>query len=103
MELRENLVCPKCSSRNFLVKREVTYVYTYRITSDDSKDVAEKTECLPFLFDNREKCDSVEYIVCEKCGKNYPVDLAREREKIDFTILQKSVRSDTTKYPEFLG
>jgi uncharacterized protein YbaR (Trm112 family) len=103
MDLEENLICPKCRSTNFLVKREVTYVYTYKITNDNSDDVTRKTVNLPFLFDNREKCDSVEYIVCENCGEDYPIHLDKDRKRIELTILRKAVRSDSTENPQFLG
>jgi uncharacterized protein YbaR (Trm112 family) len=102
MDLNEDLVCPKCRSKSFAIKREVTYVYTYKLTNN-TEDVARITENLPFLFDNREKCDSIEYIVCEKCREEYPIHLDRNRPRIDLTILRKAVRSDSTENPEFLG
>lgn len=103
MELMNNLVCPRCSSNNFLIKREVTYVYTYKITSANADEIFCKTEKLPFLFDNREKSDSVECIICDKCGTSYPIQLDKDQKRIDFTILRKAVRCDTIKEPQFLG
>lgn len=102
MDLNEELVCPKCRSKSFAIKREVTYVYTYKLTNN-AEEVTRKTENLPFLFDNREKCDSVEYIVCEQCGGEYVIHFDGNRPRIDLTILRKAVRSDSTENPEFLG
>jgi uncharacterized protein YbaR (Trm112 family) len=103
MDLNDTLICPKCNNKSFVIKREVTYVYTYKLNDNNVTDVVEKTDNLPFLFDNREKCGSVEYIVCERCGEDYPIHIDKDRPRIDLTILRKAVRSDSTGNPEFLG
>lgn len=99
MELSEQISCPKCSGNNFLIKRQATYLYTYKF---DVKNI-NNLESLPFLFDNREKTDSQDYIQCENCGSKYAVDLEHFSDSIDMTILQKAIRCDHVENPEFLG
>lgn len=101
MDLKKSLTCPKCSGKDFIVKREVTYLYTYRINSDNIQETDDKIDSEPFLFDNREKENSNEYIECEKCGAVYPITL--NSSKIDLTIMQKAIVSDHADNPEFLG
>lgn len=103
MDLKESLICPKCSGKNFIIKREVTYLYTYKFNSDSSQEINDRTESAPFLFNNREKEASNEYMECEKCGAKYPVLLNDNNDKIDMTIMQKAIRSDHVDNPEFLG
>lgn len=103
MELSENLACPRCKSKSFRVEREVTYLYSYKFSSDNLEEAGDKTEAFPFLFDNREKCDSHEYIICEECGERYPISLEDRNKKIDFTILRKAIRSDNTMEPQYFG
>lgn len=103
MELSDHLVCSKCKSKSFRVEREVTYLYSYKFSSDNLEEASNKTEALPFLFDNREKCDSHEYIICEDCGERYSISLEDRNKNIDLTILRKAIRSDSTIEPQFLG
>ncbi|MDT8718334.1 hypothetical protein IAI10_16835 [Clostridium sp. 19966] len=102
MYLNESIICPKCKSKNLSIKREATYLYTYQI-SQNKKESSNKDEALPFLFDNRAKIDSKEYLQCESCGGKYPCKLDEFSGKIDFTILQKAIRADNQETPEFLG
>ena len=55
MDLCKNLHCPQCHGEEFEVKRKVTYIYSYRINNDNKNESLDKTDELPFLFDNREK------------------------------------------------
>ncbi|MFA6941456.1 MAG: hypothetical protein WCQ54_10860 [Clostridiaceae bacterium] len=103
MDLKKSLTCPKCSGKNFIVKREVTYLYTYKINSDNIQETDDKIDSAPFLFDNREKENSNEYIECEKCGAKYPISLDDYSNEINLTIMQKAVVSDYADNPEFLG
>ncbi len=103
MNLKEDIKCPKCSSSKLDIKRKVTYVYTYKLKDEESSEAIHTTEALPFLFDNREKCGSDEYILCENCGASYPISLDEYDKKIDFTILQKAIRADNIENPQFLG
>lgn len=99
MDLTKQINCPKCSSNNFLIKRQATYLYTYKFDLNNINSM----ESLPFLFDNREKTDSQDYIQCENCGSKYSVDLEHYHDTIDMTILQKAIRSANVTTPEFLG
>lgn len=103
LNLTESLVCPKCNGTHFRIKREATYLYTYKLDtpSDEHRNAAD--ESLPFLFDNREKIDGKEYLECESCKAQYPCDLDELHSKVHFTILQKAIRSDYVKSPDFYG
>jgi uncharacterized protein YbaR (Trm112 family) len=103
LELDENLICPKCKSKSFRVEREVTYIYSYKFNSGNVEETSEKTEGMPFLFDNREKCDSQEFIICEKCGERYLISLEDRNKNIDMTILRKAIRADHVKEPQYFG
>lgn len=103
MDLEKSLTCPKCNGKSFVVKREVTYLYTYKINSDNIQEINDRTHSVPFLFDNREKENSNEYMECEKCGARYPVSLNEHTDRADMTILQKAIPSEKTDNPEFLG
>ncbi|MBC2581380.1 hypothetical protein [Clostridium sp. DJ247] len=85
------------------MKREATYLYTYKISTPNTESRSIENEPLPFLFDNREQTDSKEYLECDECGHKYPCVFDRERQKIDMTILRKAIRADHQHYPEFLG
>ena len=103
LDLSQDLECPRCDGRSFVIKRRVTYVYTYKFEANTVDDAEEKAATLPFLFDNREKYNSDEYVICEKCGAEYPIELEGRRSKIDFTVLRKAIRSDSTENAQFLG
>lgn len=103
MELSKNLCCPKCNSKEFEIKRKVTYIYTYKINNSIKDDNLDKAEELPFLFDNREKEESKEYLLCKDCRSKFPINLEEGNAKINFTILQKAIRADFIDNPEFVG
>ncbi|WP_246615562.1 hypothetical protein [Clostridium thailandense] len=103
MNIDELLICPKCNNNSFNIKREATYVYTYKLNTPDTKLRSDNKSALPFLFDNREKTCSKEYLECTKCGAHYPCPFFTDTEKIDLTILQKAIRSDFKDEPEFFG
>ena len=103
LKLKENLICPNCSGIDFNVKREVTYLYSYKLDTPSSHTTSHNNEALPFLFDNREKVDDKEYLECQHCGNVFPCDLDELNDKIHFTILRKAIRSDHQKTPQYLG
>jgi hypothetical protein len=103
MNIDRSLVCPKCTGKCFEIKREATYVYTYKLNTPVMNDLSDNREGLPFLFDNREKTNSHEYLVCLGCGEKYPCSLEENDEKVKFTILQKAIRADSVENPQFLG
>ena len=103
MNISKSLVCPKCAGKSFEVKREATYVYTYKVNTPEVENLSDNKEGLPFLFDNREKTDSNEYLVCLDCGARYSCSLEENDEKVNLTILQKAIRADTQDSPRFLG
>ncbi len=103
MKIGESLVCPKCSGKNFEIKHEATYLYTYKIDTAIANLGNEQSENLPFLFDNREQTCYKEYIECNHCGKKYPCSFDKDNKTIDLTILQKAIRADNVDTPEFFG
>lgn len=100
MNIDKTINCPKCGEGNFIIKREATYLYSYKL--ENSSDRSDE-EALPFLFDNREKIHGKEYLQCENCQTQYPCNLDELNGKIHFTILQKAIRSDLNNPPQFLG
>lgn len=103
MNINKSLECPQCGGNYFSVKREATYLYSYKLESPSNEERNDNEEALPFLFDNREKIGGKEYLECDKCRTQYPCELDQLAGKIHFTILQKAIRSDSAKTPEFLG
>ncbi len=103
MKIKESLICPKCSGIHFEVKREATYLYTYKLDTPDTEKWSKEEEALPFLFDNREEISSKDYLECEQCKERYSCDLDSQNSKIHFTILQKAIRGDYKNSPDFLG
>ncbi|MDF2522454.1 MAG: hypothetical protein K0R31_95 [Clostridiales bacterium] len=102
MQLENHLRCPKCSGSNFTARYEATYVYSYTIDFD-APGLRNREEFLSFLFDNREQRSDQQYIECNTCGTKYPCIFNEGNKGIDFTILQKAIRSDHVIEPEFLG
>lgn len=103
MDIKMSLTCPKCNGVHFEIKREATFLYSYKIDTPLTDEWSNQNESLPFLFDNREQLNSTEYIECQECGAKYPCDLNNDNTKIHFTILQKAIRSDIVRDPEFFG
>ncbi|WP_246599757.1 hypothetical protein [Clostridium lacusfryxellense] len=103
MKIDESLVCPKCNSKNFEMKHEATYLYTYKIDLVNIQVNEEGLENLPFLFDNREQTCFNEFIECNNCGTKYPCSFNKDKQTIDLTIMRKAIRADHVKNPEFLG
>jgi uncharacterized protein YbaR (Trm112 family) len=103
MNIKESLVCPKCRGTHFTIKREATYLYTYKLETPSTENWSEQDDALPFLFDYREQLDNKERLECEECGAQFPCNLDKDHPKIHFTILQKAIRSDYDRNPEFLG
>jgi hypothetical protein len=103
LKIDESLVCPKCNSKNFEMKHEATYLYTYKIDLVNIHVNEEGLENLPFLFDNREQTCFNEFIECNNCGAKYPCSFNKDKQTIDLTIMRKAIRADHVKNPEFLG
>lgn len=103
MDINQPLICPKCKGVYFEIKREATYLYSYKLDTPLTGEWSNKDDALPFLFDNRELLNSNEYIECTTCSKTFPYKLDNENNKIHFTIVQKAIRSDIVKEPEFFG
>lgn len=103
LNLDNSLICPKCNNKYFEMKREATYLYTYKINSPVTNSWSDNDETLPFLFDNREQTSSQEYLECIKCGAKYPCTFNKDTQSINLTILRKAIRADHKDSPEFLG
>lgn len=77
MNTHKHLICPKCQSTDFEVKKEATYVYTYELDNSLSKDSTPHYQSLPFLFDKRDMLSSREYIQCKACTGQYSYDFTK--------------------------
>jgi len=103
LKINQTLVCPKCNSKNFDIKHEATYLYTYKIDKVNVNIDNGKSENLPFLFDNREQTCFKEFIECNQCGAKYPCSFNKDNQTVDLTIMKKAIRADHVKKPEFFG
>jgi DNA-directed RNA polymerase subunit RPC12/RpoP len=103
LKINESLVCPKCNNKNFEMKHEATYRYTYKIDTASENIDDEQSENLPFLFENREQTCFKEYIECDHCGVRFPCSFDKDSQTIDLTIMRKAIRADNVDTPEFLG
>lgn len=103
MNLSQSISCPSCNGKSFLARYEATYVYTYKIDTPDTQISSNDKDNLPFLFDRRDQSASNQYIECMKCGTRYPCSFKLDSNKVDFTILQRAIRGDHVKSPEFFG
>jgi uncharacterized protein YbaR (Trm112 family) len=103
MKIDEALICPKCNGTHFKVKREATYLYTYKLDTPVNESGPIEANALPFLFDYREQLGNKEYLECEECHSQYPCDLEIGNPKIHLTILQKAIRSEFENNPGYLG
>jgi uncharacterized protein YbaR (Trm112 family) len=97
------LICPKCNNNTFVLKREASYIYEYKIDSNTPDIQSGKTTAVPYLFYHRDQTHTEEYLECETCKTHYPCSLGHNEKDIDLVILQKAIRSDHTVNPEFLG
>ncbi|MCT4688129.1 hypothetical protein [Vallitalea sp.] len=102
MNLNNSIHCPVCNSTNLIAKHQATFTYSYKIGTGDN-NIPQNDKNLSFEFDTRENGDSFQYIQCVDCGTKFPCDFNLNPDQFDFTILQKAVRSDRTRKPEFLG
>ncbi|MDP4092161.1 MAG: hypothetical protein Q8920_02265 [Bacillota bacterium] len=64
-------VCPVCNGKNFTLKYEAVYVYSYTIDSN-APGLKNDEEFLPFLFDARDQKETQQYLECLACGAKYP-------------------------------
>lgn len=103
LKIDQSLFCPKCNSTYFTMKREATYLYSYKIDTPNTETRSKESEGLSFLFDFREQLSDKEYLECEKCKARFPCDIKLADEHIDFTILQKAIRSEYVENADFLG
>lgn len=103
MKIDHSLSCPKCNGTYFTMKREAAYLYSYKISTPDTKNWSKEDEGLSFLFDYRDQLCDKEYLECEQCNAKFPCDLKLADEHIDFTILQKALSSEYVENADFTG
>ena len=101
MKVNEALICPKCNNKNFEIKHEASYLYTYKIDTENVSADEQESANLPFLFDNREQTSFKEYIECSHCGVRYPCSIDTENQTIDLTIMRMAIRADNVETPGF--
>lgn len=103
MNIDKYLMCPECKGVNFEMKREATFLYTYKLDTPLTRSWSKEEENLPFLFDYRELLNNMEYLECISCGAKYSHSIESGSPKIHLTILQKAVRADHQDNPQYLG
>lgn len=103
LKVDKSLICPKCGGTYFTMKREAAYLYTYRINTPDTGDWSKEDDALSFLFDYREQLSDKEYLECQECKTKFSCDAKLADENIDFTILQKAIRSEYVENADFTG
>lgn len=103
ININTSITCPNCNSNFFQIKREATYIYTYEVNSPKTKPITKNVDEVPYSFENREQLTEKEYLLCKKCGAKFPCSLNKNQNNISLTILQKAIRSEHQKNPEYLG
>ncbi|OGO76850.1 MAG: hypothetical protein A2Y23_08140 [Clostridiales bacterium GWB2_37_7] len=103
MKIEQPLSCPKCKGTYFTLKREASYLYTYKINTPDIVQWSKEDDALSFLFDYREQLGDKEYLECEACKSKFPCDVRLADEHVDFTILQRAIRGEYAINADFLG
>lgn len=86
------IVCPVCSKHNLVLKYQVTYEYSYALDAD-APGQCNKVEFLPYLYDNREQKEAIQYIHCESCGTSFPCYIEEWNHGIRTSSLQKAINS----------
>ena len=72
--------CPVCNSSDLSLRHEASYVYSYKIDSDQPG--TKNTDVfLSYEYDKRENTSSREYIECNQCGTKYPCSVLKSLEK----------------------
>ncbi len=71
MNSPKTLVCPLCHGGRFVVKYEVSHVYSYVVDSD-APGRRNNEEYLSFLYDELELTRSDQYLECRTCGAKFP-------------------------------
>ncbi len=89
----ESLVCPVCQGKNFQIKYEASYVYSYNIDSD-APGLKNTTEFLPYLYDGRTQTDAKQYLQCSVCQAQYPCYFTDWDGKISLKCLQDAINSN---------
>ena len=95
------LTCPKCQNKELIIRREVSYVYSYKIDTDE-ESIESKLQEYPYLFYNREILDSKDYIQCSKCGAQFPFSFGDNPKESKMTILKKPSVQTGSKIPNSL-
>ena len=72
--------CPVCNSSDLSLRHEASYVYSYKIDSDQPG--TKNTDVfLSYEYDKRENTSSHEYIECNHCGTKYPCNVLKSLER----------------------
>ncbi len=63
--------CPICQGNDLVLRYEASYVYSYKIDSDQPGR-KNSDEFLSFQYDKRENTSNREYVECNHCGTQFP-------------------------------
>ena len=67
-------MCPVCKSKDLVLKHEASYVYSYKIDSDQP-GLRNSDIFLSYQYDKRENTSSREYIECNQCRTQFPYNI----------------------------
>ena len=90
MNYVNSLYCPVCNGKDFILRYEAKYVYSYIIDSN-APGINNDEQFFSFLYDSREQKESNEYIECLGCGTKFLCHLNKADKGIDSTSLDKIV------------
>lgn len=91
--VKETLKCPVCGHRDFLIKYEATYVYSYVVDSN-APGLRNDYEFLPFMFDNREQKETKQFIECHTCRTKFPCYFNHLDRNIGLDVLQNAISQE---------
>lgn len=69
--------CPICHSNDLVLRREASYVYSYKLDSD-KPGLKNADVFLSYEYDKRENINSREYVECNQCGTQFPYQVLSE-------------------------
>jgi DNA-directed RNA polymerase subunit RPC12/RpoP len=96
MQQSNSILCPSCNNSQLLLKYEVSYEYSYAIDANAPGE-CNRSEFLPYLYDNREQKESHQYIQCQTCGAKFPCCFDHWDQGISAEALQKAINSTSKK------
>ena len=86
------LDCPLCHNNYFVIKYESTFVYSY-VIDQDAPGIKNTNEFLSFMYDNRDKKESKQYIECQSCGSKFLCSFNQWNSSVGLEELQSIINA----------